>query len=117
MEQILGLPPMNQFDAGATPMFDCFQETPDFTPYNSVVANIPPDQLNSPPIAIADPVRRKFAERSAMINFAEVDKAPEDLLNRVLWNAMRGDEPYPEWAITATEDDQEEEENGVVHDK
>jgi YVTN family beta-propeller protein len=24
MEQILGIPPMNQFDASATPMFDCF---------------------------------------------------------------------------------------------
>ncbi len=109
MEQILGLPPMNQFDAGATPMFDCFQESPNFTPYDAVASNIPLDQLNSPPTAIADPARRKFAERSAMINFAEVDKAPEDVLNRILWNAMRGDQPYPEWAITVTEDDEQEE--------
>ncbi len=28
IEQILGLPPMNQFDAAATPMFDCFTDTP-----------------------------------------------------------------------------------------
>ena len=27
MELILGLPPMTQFDAGATPMFNCFQKT------------------------------------------------------------------------------------------
>ena len=32
MGQILGMPPMNQFDATATPMFDCFTNTPDFTP-------------------------------------------------------------------------------------
>ena len=31
-EQILGLSVMNQFDASATPMFDCFREEPDFTP-------------------------------------------------------------------------------------
>ena len=35
IEQILGLPPMNQFDATATPMFDCFTETPDFTPFET----------------------------------------------------------------------------------
>ena len=54
-----------------------------------------------------------FAEKSALINFAEVDKAPEDLLNRVLWNAMRGDQPYPEWAITATGDDDDDDLNEV----
>ena len=109
IEQILGLPPMNQFDAGATPMFDCFQEKPNLTPYDAVASNIPLDQLNSLPTAIVDPLRRKFAERSAKINFTEVDKAPEDLLNRILWNAMRGDQPYPDWAITAKEDDADDE--------
>ena len=36
------------------------------------------------------------------MNFREVDKAPEDALNRILWRAVKGTrEPYPEWAITA----------------
>ena len=36
------------------------------------------------------------------MNFREVDKAPEDALNRVLWRAAKGTrDPYPEWAITA----------------
>ncbi len=35
IEQILGLPPMNQFDASATPMFDCFMETPNLTPFDA----------------------------------------------------------------------------------
>ncbi len=108
MEQILGLPPMNQFDAGATPMFDCFQETPDLTPFDSVAIEIPLDQLNTPLALIVDPVQRHFAEQSATINFAEIDKAPEDLLNRILWNAMKANQPYPEWAITASEDDDDE---------
>jgi len=110
MEQILGLPPMNQFDAGAAPMFDCFQDTPNLTPFDSVAVNIPLDQLNSPAAFIIDPVRRHFAEQSATINFAEVDKAPEDLLNRILWNAMKANQPYPEWAITAHDDDDDDQE-------
>ncbi len=36
MELMLGLPPMNQLDAAATPMSDCFSATPDFTPFDSV---------------------------------------------------------------------------------
>ena len=36
MELMLGLPPMNQMDATATPMFDCFTNTPDFTPFTAV---------------------------------------------------------------------------------
>ncbi len=109
IEQILGMPPMNQFDAGATPMFDCFQELPNFTPYESVASNVPLDQLNSPTSAIVDPIRRKFAEKSATINFVEIDHAPEDLLNRILWNAMRGNQPYPAWAITTADTDADDE--------
>ena len=48
IEQILGLPPMNQFDATATPMFDCFTETPDFTPFDAVPNIIPLDTMNPP---------------------------------------------------------------------
>ena len=51
IEQILGLPPMNQFDASATPMFDCFTDTADVTPFDSVANNIPLDQMNPDPAA------------------------------------------------------------------
>jgi hypothetical protein len=106
---ILGLPPMNRFDASATPMHDCFTETPDLTPFVALPANIPLDEMNPEPAAIADPVLRADAERSATLNFREVDKAPEDVLNRILWRALRGPAaPYPEWAVTACEDEREE---------
>ena len=36
IEQILGIPPMNQEDRAATPIFDAFTNTPDFAPYNYV---------------------------------------------------------------------------------
>ena len=102
MEQILGLPPMNQFDATATPMLDCFTETPDFSPFTSVATNVPLDQMNPAPRALNDKLLRDHAYASAKMNFKQVDKCPEDLLNRILWHAMKGSAaPYPAWAITA----------------
>ena len=105
IHQILGLPPMNQFDASATPMFDCFTDTADLTAFDALPVTIPLDQMNPDPKAIRDPAAKAAALASAAMNFAEIDKAPEDALNRVLWRAMRGDEPYPEWATTVSVDD------------
>lgn len=110
IEQILGMPPMNQFDASATPMVDCFTDSPDLRPFDSVPNLIPLDQMNPDPQAILDEVLRQDAIVSAGLNFLEVDKAPEDTLNRILWRAMKGSsEPYPQWAITQVEDEDEEE--------
>ncbi|MEW6159165.1 MAG: alkaline phosphatase family protein, partial [Verrucomicrobiota bacterium] len=108
IEQILGLPPMNQFDATATPMFDCFTETPDFTPFKAVANNIALDEMNPEPKRIADPLLRRNAQVSARLNFRKVDACPEDVLNRILWHAMKGSAaPYPAWALSssAVEDD------------
>ncbi len=106
MEQILGLPPMNQFDASATPMFDCFADTPDFAPFDALPANVSLDELNPSPTSISDPDLRRDAEVSATLNFRQIDAAPEDTLNRILWRARRGSTAtYPAWAITLVEDD------------
>lgn len=97
IEQILGLPPMNRFDASASPMFECFTDTPDPTPFTARPAGVPLDRLNPEPTAIADPVLREDALASARLDLSAMDRAPEDLLNRILWRAARGvDEPYPE---------------------
>ena len=106
IEQILGLPPMNQFDASATPMFDCFTETPDLRPFDALPANIPLDQMNPDPEAIHDQQLREDALVSLQMNFREVDRAPEDVLNRILWRAMKGTQlPYPEWAAGIDDED------------
>jgi DNA-binding beta-propeller fold protein YncE len=110
IEQILGLPVMNQFDASATPMFDCFREEANLTPFLAVPARVRLDQMNPPAEAIADRGLRRDAIASAKMNFREVDKAPEDQLNRILWRAMKGSAvPYPEWAITPGADDDDDE--------
>jgi phospholipase C len=109
MEQILGIPPMNTFDASATPMFDCFTETPDLTPFAAVPNQVPLDQLNPAPQAIRDPLLRKHAVASGKLNFREIDRAPEDLLNRILWHAMKGSQaPYPQWAVSLVNEDEDE---------
>ena len=109
MEQILGLPPMNQFDASATPMFDCFVDLPNLKPFDAVPNIVPLDQMNPSPSAILDKVLREDALVSATLNFIEVDKAPEDTLNRIIWRSVKGSKvPYPEWAISVVEDDDDE---------
>ncbi len=109
IEQILGLPPMNQFDASATPMFDCFTDEPNPAPFVSVANNIPLDQMNRDPNAINDEALKQDALVSAQLNFREVDKAPEDVLNRILWRATKGTAiPYPEWAVTMVDDDDDD---------
>lgn len=106
MELILGLPPMNQIDATATPMSDCFTAVPDLAPYVAVPTNIPLDQMNPDPKKISNATMRQDAIASARLPLEEVDRCPEDLLNRILWHAMKGpDQPYPQWAVVADLDD------------
>jgi YVTN family beta-propeller protein len=106
IELILGLPPMNQMDATATPMSDCFADAPDLTPYVALTNNIPLDQMNGEPRKISDSVLRKEAYASARLPLQKPDQCPEDQLNRILWHAMKGSQaPYPVWAVQAADND------------
>lgn len=89
MEQILGLPPQNQFDLAAEPMFTVFAATPDVTPYRALPNQVPLDELN-PPLAALRGQALRDAVASMKMNFSEPDAAPEDVLNRVVWRATRG---------------------------
>jgi YVTN family beta-propeller protein len=102
IELILGLPPMNQIDATATVMSNCFTDVPDLAPYEAVPANVPLDQMNPDPKKVSNAALRKDAIASARLPLDEVDRCPEDVLNRILWRAMKGlHEPYPQWAVMA----------------
>jgi DNA-binding beta-propeller fold protein YncE len=105
IELMLGLPPMNQLDATATPMFDCFTNTPDLTPFTALPSNIPLDHMNPEPRTVSDPLLRKDAYASASLPLDKPDQCPEDLLNRILWHAMKGSQtPYPQWAVQTVPD-------------
>jgi len=105
IELILGLKPMNQMDAAATPMFDCFTNVPDFTPFASVASTVPVDGVNPPVSAIKDPVLRRDAVASARMRFDKPDQCPDAILNRILWHAQMGNTPFPQWAVSPTDDD------------
>lgn len=106
IELMLGLPPMNQMDATATPMFDCFTSMPDFTPFDSVANNVQLDQMNRSPKTISDPLLRKDAYVSAGLPLRLPDQCPEDVLNQIIWRAMKGSQvPYPAWAVKVVDDD------------
>jgi YVTN family beta-propeller protein len=105
MELMVGLPPMNQMDATARPMFDCFMPAPDLTPFNSVTNHIPLDQVNPPVKTVSSALLRKDAELSARLPLDQPDQCPDDVLNRILWRSMRGtDIPYPQWAVKEEEE-------------
>ena len=96
---ILGFPPLNQMDAGSTPLRNCFTDTPDFTPYQVVSNQIPLNLLNPPAAAQTDPKMKGYAEASEKMPFDQVDACDEDLLNHILWYAMKGSQAnYPKWA-------------------
>lgn len=95
IELILGLAPMNQFNLAANPMVNCFTDKPDFSPYTARPNQIPLDEMN-PALEATRGLQRELALASLEMPLDEVDEAPEDLLNRVIWHSTRGyDTPYP----------------------
>jgi YVTN family beta-propeller protein len=94
IEQILGLPPMNIQDAIANTMADCFGNKPDKTPYLPVPNKIPMDEMN-PQIISLEGKARYFAEKSMLPEFDRVDSGNDELMNRILWFAAKGNTPYP----------------------
>jgi hypothetical protein len=87
MELILGLPPLTQYDAGATPMFNCFQNAGVPLGWSALPAQVDLNARNTS--------RSRFAQESSRMNFSGYDLAPEDELNRILWYTARPNEPYP----------------------
>jgi YVTN family beta-propeller protein len=94
MQQILGLPPQNQFDLAAEPMFACFTATPDSKTYSALPYRVRLDELN-PPLKDLKGQARDDAHASMRMNFSEPDAAPVEELNRIVWRATRGSVPYP----------------------
>lgn len=94
IEQILGLPPMNIQDAIANPMTSCFTSTPDLTPYKAEPARIRIDEMNAA-LSELNGKALHFAKKSLLPEFDKVDSGDDDLLNRILWFAAKGNTSYP----------------------
>src|SRR5215471_14621433 len=95
IEQILGLPPVNQFDTAAHTMANAFTNQPNLAPFNAVPNQIQLDELN-PPLVGLKGLQRELALASLRMDFSEPDEAPEAELNRAIWHSVKGFQtPYP----------------------
>ncbi len=95
IEQILGLPPMHAIDATAVPMFDCFNDTKTIVPYTFLPNRIPLDEMNKG-LSSLNGKALYYAQQSQEVMVGEgIDNGKDDLMNRILWFAMKGEVPYP----------------------
>jgi DNA-binding beta-propeller fold protein YncE len=82
IELVLGVPPMSNLDAGATPMYAAFQSAPVLTPFTLRPARIDIKERNA--------VNAWGGAASARMYLAEADLAPEQELNEIIWKSVKG---------------------------
>jgi YVTN family beta-propeller protein len=86
MELILGLGPMTQFDARATPLLNAFAGTgadaPNLAPYTAITPDQPLDEVNA--------VDAPLAAESLAMDLSREDLAPERQLNEAIWKSVKG---------------------------
>ena len=87
MELILGLDPMTQFDAAATPLYFSFTTE---AAYEAIEAQ--PAQVD---LTTRNPSTGPGAQASLKLDFSDVDRADPDDLNQILWAALRPGAPMP----------------------
>ncbi len=84
IELILGLPPMSQYDAAATPMWRSFTGTANEKPFVSLPANI---DLNEKNISLT-----ASAKLSEGFDFSKEDLLPDLIFSEVIWKAVKGED-------------------------
>ena len=82
MELILGLSPMTQYDAAAAPLWRCFSNEADVTPFRALPANIDLGDLNV--------AWNEMAKKSAGLDFTKEDRIPDNEFNEILWKGIKG---------------------------
>ena len=94
IEQILGLPPMNQMDLAATPMRSLFTDKADLTPYTALLPTLVAARV--PDLAQLTGLRREWALVSMRMDFTREDRVDSDLMNHAVWYASTDfTKPYP----------------------
>jgi YVTN family beta-propeller protein len=82
IELIFGLQPLTQFDAAATPLSPSFTDRRNDARYDA----IRPEQSLTEP----NPANAPLAAASRGMDFRGEDRAPEQTLNRAIWQSVRG---------------------------
>lgn len=82
IELILGLPPMTQYDAAATPLWRCFTDKPDYTTFDHLPANVDLNDKN--------PSKTPLAIFSEKFDWLKEDAVPDLTFNEILWQGIKG---------------------------
>ena len=82
IELILGLPPMSQYDAAATPMFRSFSEKADLTPFKAKALQVDINEKNNKTSA--------WQKMSDQFDFTKEDRVASKAFNEVIWKAVKG---------------------------
>jgi YVTN family beta-propeller protein len=82
IELILGLPPMTQYDASATPLWRCFNNTPDHPEFNSRPCQYNLDEKN-----LTESIWQKKSDK---FDFSQEDRVNDNEFNVVIWKAVKG---------------------------
>src|SRR5689334_20413002 len=92
IELLLGIEPMNQLDATATPM-NIFRAEPDLRAYKALLPNVALDNLVTPPPR--DAATAYWMRRSEEQDLEHADMADPEVLNRAIWFSVKGNVPMP----------------------
>ena len=90
MEEILALGSLSQFDHYGRPLRGIFASQPDLTEYKALRPSVDLGEKNPKPATAAPPPEH------AQLDFSRADAIDDDVFNRILWKAIKGDVPYPE---------------------
>jgi YVTN family beta-propeller protein len=93
IELLLGIEPMNQLDATATPI-NIFRAEPDLRPYTALLPNVSLDNLVTPPPR--DAATAYWMRRTGEQDLAHADMADPEVLNRIIWFSVKGNRAMPE---------------------
>jgi len=83
IELILGLQPMTQYDAAATPMWRSFSNTPDTTTYTALPETIDLNAVNTKSNA--------WQRKSETFDLTQEDRVPDLEFTEVIWKAVKGE--------------------------
>jgi DNA-binding beta-propeller fold protein YncE len=82
MGLILGLPPLSQFDAASTPMYNSFASAPDLRPYTCRPATYSLTERN--PAGVYGQLR------TSMMDFSAEDRIPDVEFSEIIWRSVKG---------------------------
>ena len=82
MQLLLGLPPMSQYDAAATPMYAALSDRQNLEPYTHLEPTYDLNEMNTK--------QAWGAEESLKMDLSDFDLAPMFALNEIIWKNVKG---------------------------